>query len=141
MKKTTVVVRIALSSLALVAGSWLQAGDRMKSGQWEVTSTDGGQTRTNTHCDTPEQVKAANGNSEEIRTSLEKSARSLHCSLQDFKMESDTISYTYNCPGRSTASKTSYHGNSYESMVTSKTGGEEHTRQVKGRRLGECPVL
>jgi Protein of unknown function (DUF3617) len=139
MKNLKAIALPSLVSLILIGAASLQAADRMKSGQWEVSVTDNGRTATNTHCDKPEQVKMANGSPEEIRASLEKSAAALHCTLQDFKMESDTISYTYACPGRSTASKTSYHGDSYETEVISKVGAEDHTRQIKGRRLGECP--
>ena len=139
MNILNVVALLSLVTLILATKPTLQASERMKSGQWEVSVTDNGRTATSTHCDTPEQVKTANGRSEEVRASLEKSASSLHCTLQDFKMESATISYTYACPGRSTATKTSYHGDSYETSVTSKVGAEEHTRQIKGRRLGECP--
>ncbi|HMH05519.1 MAG TPA: hypothetical protein VK579_02445 [Terriglobales bacterium] len=54
-------------------------------------------------------------------------------------MQSDAISYTYVRPGRSTLSETSYHGDTYEIVVTWKLGGQEHRRQIRGRRLGECP--
>ncbi len=138
MKNFHAVALLSFVPLVLIAVSSLLAADRMKSGQWEVAVTDNGHTASNTHCDTPEQVKVANGSPEEIRASLEKSATSLHCTLQGFKLENDAISYTYECPGRSTESKTSYHGDSFETVVLSKVGGQEHTRQIKGRRLGEC---
>jgi len=112
----------------------------MKSGQWEVSSTDdSGHTATNTHCDTPEQVKITNGSPEEIRASLEKSATSLHCTIQNFKLDNNTVSYTYARPNRSTDSKTAYHsGDSYETTVTTKIDGKERTSQIKARRLGDC---
>jgi len=93
MKRIQTVVPLSLVALMLIAVSSLLAADRMKSGQWEVAVTDNGRTASNTHCDTPEQVKVANGSPPEIRASLEKSATSLHCTLQDFKMKGDAISY------------------------------------------------
>ncbi len=139
MKSVNAVALPLLVTLILVAAPCLRAAERMKSGQWEVSITENAQTHTNTHCDTPDQVKGTNGSPEEIRASLEKSATGIHCTIKDFKMENDTISYTYVCPGRSTASTTTYRGDTYESVVTSKSAGEEHTRQLKGRRLGACP--
>ena len=139
MKSMNAVARLPLLTFILIAAPFLRATERMKSGQWEVSITENGQAHTNTHCDTEDQVKGTNGSPEEVRTSLEKSATGIHCTIKDFKMENDTISYTYVCPGRSTASTTTYHGDTYESVVTSKIAGEEHTRQLKGRRLGACP--
>lgn len=139
MKSMNAVALLPLVTLILIAAPSLRATERMKSGQWEVSITENGQAHTNTHCDTPDQVKGTNGSPEEVRASLEKSATGIHCTIKDFKMENDTISYTYVCPGRSTASTTTYHGDTYESVVTSKSAGEEHTRQLKGRRLGACP--
>lgn len=132
---------LSIFSMAAILGSAsaIQAADRMRSGQWEVTVIDGSQTRTNTHCDKPEEVRLANGSPEGIRASLEKSAASLHCTLQDFKMKGSNVSYTYACPGRVTKTRTSYHGDTFETVVTTSIGGKDHTRQIKGRRLGECP--
>jgi hypothetical protein len=139
MKSMNTVALLPLVTLILIAAPFLRAAERMKSGQWEVSIAENGQAHTNTHCDTEDQVKGTNGSPEEIRASLDKSATHIHCTIKDFKMENDTISYTYVCPGRSTTSTTTYHGDTYESVVTSKVGGEEHTRQLKGRRLGACP--
>lgn len=139
MKKYDAVVLLSLAVFALSAVSSLQAADRMRSGQWEATVTAGGQTSTNTHCISPEQVKTANGSREEIRASLEKSAASLHCTLDDFKIEEKTVSYVYSCPGKSTQSKTFYNGDSYVTILTLKTGSQVKTSEFRGRRLGACP--
>jgi hypothetical protein len=127
-------------AFAIVSTSSLQATDRMKSGQWEATVTGGGRSATNTHCVTQEQAKIANGSPEEIRASLEKSAATMHCKLQDFKLEKNSVSFLYACPTGSTKSITEYSGDTYDTTVITKNGAEEHTAQFKGRRLGDCPA-
>ncbi len=132
---------IALASIPFVAtaSSSAFAAERMKSGMWEVTTTENGKALANTHCVTPDQVKGSNGTEQEVRSALDKSAAGLHCTIQDFALERDAISYTYVCPGRSTTSRTTYHGDTYESVVTSKDSAGSRTRQIKGRRLSDCP--
>lgn len=139
MNARNAVAPLPLALALALMGGHADAAERMKSGQWEVSVTESGQTHVSTQCDSPEKVAGTNGTAAEVRASLEKSAASLHCTIQGFKLEGDTISYTYACPGRSTTSTTSYHGDTYESEVTSKSGGREDTRQIKGRRLGACP--
>ena len=132
---------VILASLSLLVG-WSQpvaAADRMKAGLWEVTTSEGGQSQVNTHCVTADQAKGSNGTEQEVRAALETGAASLHCAVHDFAFSGDTIAYTYVCPNRSTTSSTSYHGDRYESVVTSKASTGSHTRQITGRRLGDCP--
>jgi Protein of unknown function (DUF3617) len=129
---------LALAALACTPA--LRAADRFQSGQWETTvSEKGAAGRTSAHCLTAAQVKSANGSADEVRASLEKGATDLHCSVKGFKMEGDTVAYTYACAGRSTEHTTTYHGDRYESVVTSTGPGGSHVSEVKGRRLGECP--
>jgi hypothetical protein len=85
MKTMNAVVLPVLFALALIAVPSIQAADRMRSGQWEVSVVDSGHTATHTHCDTPEEVRTVNGGAEQIRGSLEKGAASLHCTLEDFQ--------------------------------------------------------
>jgi hypothetical protein len=133
-----VVVLSSLGTLLAIGLPSAHAQERMKSGKWEVTITSEGKSSTNAHCLPLDQVAMANGSSEQIRTTMEKGAAAIHCKLQDFKVDGDTISYTYACPASTTKSKTTYHGNSYESEIVSTRDGKEHTRQVKGHRLGDC---
>ena len=128
-----------LTCMPFVTASALYGAGRMRSGMWEVTTTEGGKSASNSHCVTADQAKGSNGTEQEIRAALEKGAASLHCTIQDFAVARDSISYTYACVGKSTTSSTTYHGDTYESVVTSKSASESHTRQIKGRRLSDCP--
>jgi hypothetical protein len=136
--KLNVAVLSSLATLVAIGVPSASAQERMKSGQWEVTITSEGKSSTNAHCITPDRVSMGNGSSEEIRATMEKGAAAIHCNLQDFKVDRDTISYTYACPASTTKSKTTYHGNRYDSEVVSIRARKEQTRQIEGRRLGDC---
>jgi len=139
MKSRKAVLVLASWPLIAAFSPSLSAAERMRGGMWEVTTTEGGKSQVNTHCVTPDQARGSNGTEQEVRAGLETGAASLHCTLQDFALKGDTISYTYACPSRSTTSSTTYHGDTYESVVTSKASTGSHTRQIKGRRLSDCP--
>jgi hypothetical protein len=140
MNKLNVSSWLLVAVLFAVGAQSVLAADRMKSGQWEVTISANGRSATNTHCDPPGAVKMTNGSSEEIRSALEKSAVTLQCKLQDFKMDDTNISYSYACADKTMETKTSYHdGNTFETTRTTKVGGQEQTSVTKGRRVGECP--
>ena len=114
------------------------AAERMKAGQWELTITEGGHSHTTTECDTEEKVKAANGTPEEVRTAVEQRAAAMNCTIKNFKMDGDTVSYTTACTTFSMDNKISYHGDSMETETTMKGSGGA-SRIVKARRLGACP--
>jgi hypothetical protein len=140
LKRMSALLTLSVGSLAPIAVPSLQAAERMRAGQWEITSTSDGQSRTNTHCDSAARVKDANGSAEEVQASLEKGAAKLHCTVEDLKVGTDSISYRYVCPQTTTTSVTTYHGDTFDSQVTSKgAAGGEHASHTTGRRLGECP--
>jgi hypothetical protein len=139
MKITKALIVLACMPLVATASASVFAAERMKSGMWEVTTTEDGKSRANTHCLTPDQVKGSNGTDQEMRAALNKSAAGLHCTIQEFVLHGDVISYAYVCPDRSTTYSTTYHGDAYESVVTAKGAAGSHTLQVKGRRLSDCP--
>jgi Protein of unknown function (DUF3617) len=136
--RSHLAVLLFILGAALTVAYPLEAQERMKNGQWELTITSEGKSSTNAHCIPPDQVSMGNGSSEKVRATMEKGAAAIHCTLQDLKVDDNTISYTYSCPTTKTKSKTTYHGDSYESEIVSIRDGKEHTRQVKGRRLGDC---
>jgi hypothetical protein len=137
LNRSTLLSLAAL--LLLIAASSAWAAERMKSGQWEMTTMDGSRSRTATHCVTPEELKVANGTPAELRADIERITKAANCTVQNFKMQGDTVSYTSACKGTSTDSTTTYHGDSFEMTMSSKSAARSTTRQVKARRLGACP--
>jgi hypothetical protein len=140
MKKLNRSTLLSLAGfLLLIAAPSAWAAERMKSGQWEMTTMDGSRSRTATHCVTPEELKAANGTPAELRAYIEQGTKAANCTVQNFKIEGNTVSYTSACKGTSTDSTTTYHGDSFEMTMASKSAARSTTRQVKARRLGACP--
>jgi hypothetical protein len=139
MKNLNKAALLSLVALTLIAAPSAWAADRMKSGQWEMTTTARGKAHTSTHCVAPQEVKDINGTPAELRAFIEKTTTAAHCTVQNFKTQGDTVSYTTACMGLSSDSTTSYHGDSYEMVITSKGASKSETRQVKARRLGACP--
>ena len=136
MTKSGAVTAVSLVTLILMFAPSAQAAERMKSGQWENTFTAAGQSRTSAKCVTPQEVEAINGTPAEVRAEVEQKSAAGSCSVENFKMEGDVVSYTTNCGGTSTTETTSYHGDTFEMVMSTK--GEPATAQAKGRRLGVC---
>jgi hypothetical protein len=104
LNRSTLLSLAALLLLAAAPSAW--AAERMKSGQWEMTTMDGSRSRTATHCVTPEELKAANGTPAELRAYIEQGTKAANCTVQNFKVQGDTVSYTSACKGTSTDSTT-----------------------------------
>ncbi|MGA9798088.1 MAG: DUF3617 family protein [Terriglobales bacterium] len=138
MTKSVAVTVLSLATLILLVATSAQAAERMKSGQWENTFTAAGQSRTSSKCVTPQEVKAINGTPAEVRAEVEEKSAAGSCSVENFKMEGDVVSYTTNCAGTSTTETTSYHGDTFEMVMSTKGAPDNATAHAKGRRLGAC---
>jgi hypothetical protein len=138
MMKSGAVTALSLVTLILIVAASAQAAERMKSGQWELTFTATGQSHTSTKCATPQEVKAINGTPAEVRAEVEEKSAARSCSVENFKMEGDVVSYTTNCAGTSTTETTSYHGDTFEMVMSTKGAPDTATAHAKGRRLGVC---
>jgi hypothetical protein len=138
MWKSGAIAALSLAALILIVAPSLKAAERMKSGQWELTFTAAGQSHTSTKCATPEEVKAINGTPAEVRAEVEEKTKAGNCSVENFKMEGDVVSYTTNCAGTSTTETTSYHGDTFEMVMSTKEAPDGATAHAKGRRLGVC---
>lgn len=138
MTKSGAVTALSLVTLILIVAPSALAAERMKSGQWENTFTAAGQSRTSSKCITPQEVKAINGTPAEVRAEVEEKSKSGNCSVENFKMEGDVVSYTTNCAGTSTTETTTYHGDTFEMVMSTKDAPAEATAHAKGRRLGVC---
>jgi hypothetical protein len=132
-------ILLSLAALLLLATPSAWGAERMKDGQWEMTSLVRGHSQTSTHCVTPEELKAVNGTPAEFRAFIEGTTKAAHCTVENLKMEGNTVSYTSTCAKISTDSTTTYHGDHFEMVMDTKGGAHSATRQIKARRLGACP--
>jgi hypothetical protein len=140
MKKRHGTALLAGIALTLAAASTLHAAERAHVGKWEFVSTVDGQSTTRNFCIKPAQAQGINGDAAADRAFLEKKAAAHHCTIKDFKLEADTLSYTQVCAGYTFSDRTTYRGDSSEGELTTKMDGKPAlVTHVKGRRLGDCP--
>ena len=117
----------------------LSATDRMQSGQWEFTTTTRGEANTFKHCVTPAEAGSVNGDTRSARAYAEKQTAG-HCTIKDYKVEGNAVSYAMVCGARTIRSTATYHGDTFEGdLVTKAEGAAETVSHVKARRLGACP--
>ena len=142
MKKTLFIKRAALltslSGLIAFAAAPLQAADRVTPGLWENTVTSAGKTHTFTVCMTPDMAKIANADEQTVRALTEKAGAGV-CVLGTYQVSGNKVSSTMTCDKSVTATSTTFHGDSYESVMTRVYDGKTTTTQIKSRRVGTCP--
>src|SRR5579864_9187323 len=97
MLLTTKVIP-AVMGLALSAATALHAQERMRTGMWENTVTAAsGQSATHSSCFKPEDAAKSNGPAAVVRTETEKAMSKSGCTLNDFNLDSNTITLTMIC--------------------------------------------
>ncbi|MEO8925503.1 MAG: DUF3617 family protein [Caldimonas sp.] len=139
MKHLKTVILFGLAAASVLCAPSVQAADRMKSGLWEMTSTNGGAAHTGSTCAAPDTVKLINGTPSELRAFVESTNAQAKCRVQNYKLDGDVESYTAVCGGSSTDITTTYHGDSYKMVMTTKGDAGVSTSQIQARRLGPCP--
>ena len=63
------------------------------------------------------------------------------CKVSDYKVEGNTVSWTFKCEGKKGSSgqgSITYEENSYAGEITMDTDGQEMTMKMSGKRLGDC---
>ena len=122
----------------LLVPGLLRAQERFKPGQWEIIYT-GDNPHTSTTCLTPASTSGVNGTAESVRAAAEKSAAARKFTMKDYSFDGTTLSMTLISADRTFVNKASYHGDTFESVIITKTKDGEFTTRQNGRRLGACP--
>ena len=135
MKTLNITALLSMVVASLVASPVAWSAERMKSGKWEMTNSGRGSTRVSTACVTPQSANDVNGTPAEVRAYVEKTSAAASCTVQNFKVQGDSISYSMTCRGVPMDSTTIYHGDAYEMTMSSK-GAE--TGRVAAKRVGAC---
>ena len=133
-------VTILLSGLIVFAMPTRLAADRLVAGQYEMTTTIDGKTTTAKYCASPEIAKGTNGDAKSVQAYLESSVKSSSCSIQSFDLTGDTVSYSLTCAGHTTVFRATYHGDHFESDMTSSANGQSRTIHTTAKRVGACKV-
>lgn len=134
-RSTFLVVAIAL----VVAPNFLTAADRVRIGQWEVTTTSEGRARTFKSCVKTDEAAAVNGDAKASKAYTEKLLPG-QCTFTEYKVNGNSVSSVMTCGATTVRSTTTYHGDRYESDSTTKTGSaKEVASHIDAKRLGDCP--
>jgi hypothetical protein len=128
---------IAAIGLVVCAFS-LHAEERFRPGNWEIVFT-GDNPHTSTTCFTAVMIQGINGTADAVRADTDKTAANRRYKVENYKFDGTTLSYTAVGADRTFVNTASYHGDTFESLIITKTGGKEFTTRQKGRRLGACP--
>ncbi|MEP7132971.1 MAG: DUF3617 family protein [Acidobacteriota bacterium] len=140
MKTTTATALLSLTLVLTFAAAPLSAADRLRAGQWEITTTRPNRpTTTVTLCVGVEEATGINGDEKAGRDYVEKKSGK-DCKMNEFKLNGLSASYSMTCAGTTIRASLTYHGDSYEGeMVVRPAGGPEMVSHKKARRLGACP--
>lgn len=122
-------------TLALLSDVNAQAQDRIRSGVFEVKIND---TTVASRCYSAAEVKNFNSDARTLEDWQEKQAARSKCTLKDFKVAGNTISFTLVCADHTTATTGAYHGDSFETFSTVTKGKEVSKTHMQGRRTGDC---
>ncbi len=117
----------------------LNAQVRVRSGMWENTMTAFGKTGTTRVCIKPAEAAMSNGSPAMVRAETEKALSKSGCTLKNFKLDGNTLSYAMVCEESAVLLETKFHGgDSVETTMTFTVGGVTNVKQLKNRRTGDC---
>jgi len=134
---TNIGISLAIGVLVLVASPCASAEERFRPGKWEIVFT-GDNPHTSTTCFTAAMTQGMNGTADAVRADTERTAAARKFTVEAYKFDGTTLSYTLVGADRTFVNTASYHGDTYESLIITKVGGKEYTTRQKGRRLGLC---
>ncbi len=138
MNTIRTILFLAAFALTLAAAP-LSAADRMQTGQWEFTHTANGEAHTFKHCVTPDEVAIVNSDTRTARALAAKRAAG-HCTITDYNVDGNVVSYAMVCGTTTTRSTATYRGDSFEANLKTKAeGAAEVAAHIDAKRLGACP--
>ena len=140
MKTTTAAALLSFTLVLTFAAAPLSAADRLRAGQWEITTTRPNRpTTTVKYCVGAEEATSINGDEKAGRDYSEKKSGK-GCKMNEFKLNGLSASYGMTCAGMTIRSSITYHGDSYEGeQVVKPAEGPELVSHFKAKRLGNCP--
>ena len=134
---TTIKILLAIGFVTLAASPAVSAEERFRPGQWEIIFT-GENPHTSTICLTAAMTQGLNGTAENVRADTEKTAAARKFTVEGYKFDGTTLSYTAVGAERTFVNQASYHGDTFESLIITKAV-EKNTRHVR-RVDGSVPV-
>ena len=122
-------------TLALLSGVNAQALDRIRPGIYELKINDH---PVASRCYPDAEVKPMNSDARTLEDWQKKTAVRAQCTLKDFKVSGDTVSFTLVCLDHTTATTGAYRGDSFDTFNTVTRGSAVTKSHMQGRRTGDC---
>ncbi len=129
----------AVIGVMLLLPTGLFAADSIRDGYWEVTSQ---AEMPGMPMKIPASTIMHCYSKEDVKDHKKVIARDKNCTLTDYKMTGNKVTWAMKCTGESAGTyngETQFSQDSYASIMKMKTQGQNMTVKVKGRRVGECP--
>lgn len=122
-----------------MASASLLAAQRMRAGEWEVTSTVNGKANVFKNCVGAEEAAAVNGDAKSGREYTEKLMAG-QCKFTDYKVDGNVVTSSMTCGGSTIRTVTTYRGDTFSSDSKTKAGSApEVSSHVDAKRIGDCP--
>ena len=129
----------SLAGLMLAGSSPLLAAPRVVGGKWEhtIVQKDGAATKFAV-CMTDAEAASINGDTATARAFFDKKMPPGKTTLKSLEIQGDTMSYVLVASDRTIESKTVFHGETSETVKTTKGPNGTETTTIKSRRVGPC---
>lgn len=131
----------SLGALMLSVALSVLAADRMAPGQYEIVTVADGNTDIESFCQTPEMARIANSDAKSGREYKQKTLDRFgkgHCTIKAYDIIGNTVSATIVCGKSVTTTRSTYHGDTSESEVTTTGFGKPMSVHTKAKRVGAC---
>ncbi len=143
MKLNANVIRafglMSLSGLMTFAALPVLGADRVKAGQYDITTVADGKTVTSSICISVDEAKAFNADATAGRALYEKEIRKAGCAVKTYDVSGNKVSTSIVCEGSvAMSTNNTYAGDSYEGDLTRTVRGTTFVAHSKGKRTGVC---
>ncbi|MDQ2869610.1 MAG: DUF3617 domain-containing protein [Acidobacteriota bacterium] len=140
MKTITVPALLAVAMALAFAAAPISASERLRAGQWEITTTRPKlETTTAKRCVDAEEAASVNGDEKAFREYIEKHGGQA-CKIIESRLNGPSASYGMSCGEMTMRVTATYHGDEFEGDRSTKSGaGPERLSHFKAKRLGSCP--
>src|SRR5664279_3418610 len=105
----TTGLALAIGLAAMVLCPSLEAEERFQPGNWEIVFT-GDNPHTTTFCFTAAMMQGINGTAAEVRADTDKTAAKRKYTVENYKFDGTTLSFTAVGADRTFVNTASYHG-------------------------------
>ncbi len=127
-----------VGTLVFFATAAAFAAPRVSAGQWEHVMARKADSSKFAACMSDAEAASLNSDSQTARAYFEKKTPSMQKAIRSFDLQGNTLSYVIVVGDRTIESKTTFHGDTSETLKTTKGPDGTDTVTIKSRRVGPC---